>query len=66
MYVTIHLNNTPILIQLDTEADVTVMFEEVANNIPNLLIQPYDKKFKDYSEPVINVLSTAEVHIQYG
>lgn len=66
VYVTIHVYNTPILMQLDTVADVTVMSEEVANNIPNLLIQPYDKELKDYSEHVIDVLGTAEVHVQYG
>ncbi|XP_050709686.1 uncharacterized protein K02A2.6-like [Eriocheir sinensis] len=65
LMITVNINDTPIAMQVDTAADVSVMPEQVARKIPDLSIEPCNKVLKDYNSHTIQVIGLAKVNVQY-
>ncbi|KAG0717294.1 hypothetical protein GWK47_054737 [Chionoecetes opilio] len=49
----VKVNGKPVEMQLDTAADVTIVSEEVARSIPNLMINECHKDLRDYNHKSI-------------
>lgn len=59
------MNSVPVVMQIDTAADVSVMSEQVARKIPYLSIGACNKVLWDYNAHNIEVVGSAKVNVQY-
>ena len=64
--VDVKINNIPITMQIDTAADVTLISEIDAQNIPNLVVKKCNTLLRDYNNENISIVGSAEVNVQYG
>ena len=62
----VKINEKPVTMQLDTAADVSVIPVDIANNIPRMCVEPYQKVLKDYNNRNVDVVGSAKVAVQYG
>ncbi|XP_068207448.1 uncharacterized protein [Palaemon carinicauda] len=63
--VEIIINGKPILMQVDTTADVSIMSEKTAESIPNLLLEGTNRVLKGYNGFDIQVIGASNVEVQY-
>ncbi|XP_068205246.1 uncharacterized protein [Palaemon carinicauda] len=63
--VEVFINGKPILMQVDTAADISIMSEKTAKNIPNLLLEGTNRVLKGYNGFDIRVTGASNVEVQY-
>lgn len=61
----VNINKQPVVMQVDTAADVSIMSQDLAESLPNLVIEPTSKVLKDYSNNHIPVIGSAKVNVEY-
>ena len=62
----VNINKQPVVMQLDTAADVSIMPQNIAETIPNLVIGHSSAVLKDYSNRQIHVVGSANVDVEYN
>ena len=60
------VNNTPVQMELDTAASLSLLNKATYEKIPGLQLQSTDVQLKTYTGEVVQILGEAKVTINYG
>ena len=60
------MNNSPIQMELDTGASLSLLCKRTYEKIPGLQLQPTDVQLKTYTGEVVQVLGEAKATVSYG
>ncbi|CAH8565704.1 unnamed protein product [Dicrocoelium dendriticum] len=61
--ITLHVNNEPVLFELDTGSAVTLISKNALSSLPDL--EPTDTVFRTYTGEVIDLLGKCQVRVQH-
>ena len=66
IYCDLEINGKPIEMQVDSAADLTVIPENIARQIPNLKLERDKEEINDYNHNPIEVKASAKVEVKLG
>lgn len=60
------MNDSPIQMELDTGASLSLLCKSTYKTIPGMQLQPIDVQLKTYTGEVVQVLGEAKATVMYG
>ena len=60
------INGTPVQMELDTGASLSLLSKSTYEQIPSLQLQPTDVQLKMYTGEVVQILGEVKVTVNYG